>query len=732
MSDYITVWTVQENQINDELCFSSTLGRGDYTINIVAGDYYNLFVNGTFVCYGPARAASGYARADEINLSKFLTRDENEILVFVVSLGVPSLCYSGQDPFFGAVVRLGETEVKNTLSFICYKASDRVRLTDRASSQRGFTEVYDGARGYDPLCGDFIKTAVKVVPTPKILPRNVAYSLNARVSAREYDKGFVFYDEKGVWNGGITIALDEGRLKGSPKRDECTVALSRELAKFDFTRKTEKSGYRYITFAFAAVECGKFNFTVKVQNPSDIWLIYDDCLTDGFVSFKRESITHGLKWQGVSGDAVCYSSEVYSAKFVTFVIKGDAEITDFTVIRIENPETDGLAFASENEKLEKLVEVARRNAKHNYYDVLTDCPSRERAGWLCDGYFSAIAEKFFTGKNTVEKNFLENYDLFKGDIFKSDGVLPMCYPSVVRHDKDFIPNWILWFIVETVDEIKRSGVAASEKRKSRVKAIIEYFKGYENEYGLLENLDGWVFVEWSKADELISGVNFPTNMLYCGALYAACEILGDKALSEKAEKVKRAITELSFNGKYFRDHALRENGKLVVQKEASETCQYYAAFFGVITKTENSEFYASALDRFKEYDLYPSNIFIGYVLRLGVLAREGENERLIDECIEKFYPMAEETGTLWELFSGPSSKDHGFAAIIAKYAVYAVLGIVDLDYANKKLTVCDPLKISASVVLPCENGEKITIVNDNAAVEISVPDGYEIIRGGKI
>ena len=94
--------------------------------------------------------------------------------------------------------------------------------------------------------------------------------------------------------------------------------------------------------------------------------------------------------------------------------------------------------------------------------------------------------------------------------------------------------------------------------------------------------------------------------------------------------------------------------------------------------------------------------------------------------------MAEETGTLWELFSGPSSKDHGFAAIIAKYAVYAVLGIVDLDYANKKLTVCDPLKISASVVLPCENGEKITIVNDNAAVGISVPDGYEIIRGGKI
>jgi alpha-L-rhamnosidase len=78
-------------------------------------------------------------------------------------------------------------------------------------------------------------------------------------------------------------------------------------------------------------------------------------------------------------------------------------------------------------------------------------------------------------------------------------------------------------------------------RNNRVFAGItsEFFEKSENEYGLLENLEGWVFVEWSKANDFTEGVNFPSNMLYSGAIASAGRLYGDKALLEKAEKIKK-------------------------------------------------------------------------------------------------------------------------------------------------------------------------------------------------
>lgn len=723
----ITVWNKNNHGINVELAFSTTLPRQDAEIRVVAKDYYNLFVNGKFVSYGPARTASGYARVDKIELGDFLTEQVNEIVVFVVAVNAPTLSVSEDEPYFGAEIVSDGKVVATTRDFVCRKMNDRVSVTDRAASQRGFTEVYRFARRYLSFnANDCPIIDVEETNSPVLLSRNVSFSKNEVATADRIKDGFVFYDQKAEWNGGITIALDEGRIPKSPVRDECEVVLSRELPKFNFGVPCEKSDYKYEIFALQTVECGKFRFSVNATADSDIWLIYDDCLTDGYVSFRRENITHGMKWSLLSGEHVCYSSEVYSAKYVAFVICGDAEITDFSIIRIENPDASEFSFTCEDKQLEDLVEASKRSLKHNAYDILTDCPSRERAGWLCDSYFSAIAERFFTGKNVVEGNFLENYDLFKNEKYVHDGVLPECYPSFVQSEDNYIPNWILWFVIETLDECKRGGKPATEYRKNKIRSIVDFFSRYENEYGLLENLDGWVFVEWSKADDFVSGVNFPSNALYVGALKAASEILGDNSLSIKADEIKKSIMRLSYNGKYFRDHAIRVDGKLEVQEDASETCQYYAAFFEVIG-CESTDFYASLYNRFSGYGLYESNIFIGYVLRLLILARDDCAEELLAECKDKFYPMAKSTGTIWELFSGPSSKDHGFGSILGKLVVYAVFGIKDIDYAQKRILMKSRgLNVSARVKLPTEDGivEMVSNLGETRAISLG---GYEII-----
>ena len=403
---------------------------------------------------------------------------------------------------------------------------------------------------------------------------------------------------------------------------------------------------------------------------SEIDLIYDDLLIDGEIKFNREQIIHGLKWFLKKGEYLLESNEVYQAKYISLVARGKVEIEQVGMVLIENPTVKEEDFRLKDEELDQIVSGAIRTFKHNAYDLPTDCASRERAGYLCDGFFSARAEKFFTGENRVERNLLENYLYYENSVYLSDGVLPMCYPSAPKGKDDYIPNWMLWYILQLEDCLKRTGDKDFIlKHKKQVYKTLEFFQGYENEYGLLENLDGWVFVEWSKANDFIDGVNFPSNMLYASAIESAGKIYGDDQLIKKAKTLKKTVYDLSFDGELFVDNAVRENGRLTPTENVSETCQNYAIFFKIVDKFTHPEFFAKIPNRFGAFDegarkVWRSNMFIGYVLRLEILYSEGLYELLLKESKQAFLPMVKTTGTIWEHFETHSSCNHGFGAIV--------------------------------------------------------------------
>ena len=43
----------------------------DAEIHIAAATFYRLFVNGTFVAFGPARTTAGFARKDVISMDRY-------------------------------------------------------------------------------------------------------------------------------------------------------------------------------------------------------------------------------------------------------------------------------------------------------------------------------------------------------------------------------------------------------------------------------------------------------------------------------------------------------------------------------------------------------------------------------------------------------------------------------------------------------------------------------------
>ena len=105
----------------------------------------------------------------------------------------------------------------------------------------------------------------------------------------------------------------------------------------------------------------------------------------------------------------------------------------------------------------------------------------------------------------MERNFLENFLLPEDFDNIPEGMLPMCYPADVDGG-GFIPNWAMWFILELKDYKERTGDSEFVSLfKNRVYRLLDWFEKYENTDGLLEDLPGWVFVEWSKANDFCSG-----------------------------------------------------------------------------------------------------------------------------------------------------------------------------------------------------------------------------------
>ena len=53
-------------------------------IKLAAYTFYQLYVNGELVAFGPARTAKGYARVDVIDLDRYHKDGGNEIVIGVI------------------------------------------------------------------------------------------------------------------------------------------------------------------------------------------------------------------------------------------------------------------------------------------------------------------------------------------------------------------------------------------------------------------------------------------------------------------------------------------------------------------------------------------------------------------------------------------------------------------------------------------------------------------------
>ncbi len=654
MKELQFIWAGDRFAPNQEVYFicHKKITRG--TLILFAADFYQVRLNGKLVSYGPERAVEGYARIRELNIENV-----EEIEVRVVSYNVSTYCCDKQLPFFAARVVDGEEIVADTFDFECERHLDRNINVPRYSFQRGFMEMYD------------LRNAEKEILTPYLVEAPIL--MDGIGDTANYGEVDFVFDGKKTFQG-----FDEviERVWWADKPDYLPKA-----GEFDVVQEVAKNTvglFEERNYHVTAQQAGFLQLKGYAEEETVVYAVFDEYLADGKWQFRRSSCNDLVAWMLPKGEFEVTSFEPYAIKFLKLLVKGKAEITP-SVVTLQNDRTALVEMQGEG-AIKKIFDAAVASFRHNAVDMYSDCPGRERAGWLFDSRFTALTEELLFRNRDLERNFLENYAIGEAPELKLEGMIPDCFPA--QHDTgEFIPTYAMWYVIEVgeyYEATKDEKLVASVKDKAY--ALYKYFQAFENEYGLLEDLQGWIFVEWSEANsrEFVSGINFPSNMIYALMLEWISRLYHDDFLLEKAKKIRKTIKELSFNGTFFTDNATREKGKLVRRDDhISETCQYFAILTGIDVDKELKEKLVQEFGLFRK-DEYPnvvrSDVLPGDYMRFLWLCEIGECDRVIKECVMRFSSMAEYSGTLWEKVRPTDSLDHGFASCAAVILVRALTG----------------------------------------------------------
>ena len=703
----LPVWAWgREHEMNLWLSFRTVAKKAEKTIlRLTGSSAYDVKVNGEFIAFGPARSAHNFYRVDELDLSAHI-REEAVITITVAGYNCNSFYHIDQPAFLCAeLIADGEiTAATGRSGFICRVMTEHEQKVERYCNQRTFCEVYNldeslNAWNLDTSAEFTDKDFALVNPVrmdqKTYIARGSYYNTYDHVPAEKITSRLTY--TKGDFKA--RIRYPHYIVSRNPKKVELKMFQLEEVTTDSFidarnievseilptdevpTTQTIEVG-QGVTYKMSCNTTGKVALDAVCEEDTEIIITYDEFMGEnGLVDFRRMYTVNVLIFRMKKGTYHLSTFEPYTLGAMhVFVTKGKATVSNVHMVYFGANKTER-RYNGTDDELRTIFDAAVETYRQNTFTIYMDCPSRERAGWLCDSFFTSRVEKVLTGKSEVEHAFLENF--FLPDSFRAlpHGMFPMCYPGD-QYDGGYIPNWALWLVLEQEEYLARTGDRKLvDNAKPRIMALVDFFKTFENKDGILEKLDRWVFVEWSEANKLVQDINFPSNMLYARMLVAVANLYGDDSLREKAKHIKSYINAnaITDEGFYCDNAVYGEDGIAHLSGKCTETCQYYAFFCDITSPEENPELWNRMVHDFgpervvpqnwpeikedaKWRHIYASNAFIGNYLRLDLLYRYGEHEKRVDNIRGFFIKMATLTGTLWENETPTASCNHGFAS----------------------------------------------------------------------
>lgn len=408
------------------------------------------------------------------------------------------------------------------------------------------------------------------------------------------------------------------------------------------------------------------------------------------------------------------------------------------------------AFECSDDLLNKIWKVGRHTLEVCMHDGYEDTPWREQGQWLGDAQVEMLSNYYAFGDLKLGSKCLRQF----AEAQTSTGLIPANWPADVKMwpQPDEHPFGIPTFMAQWVTMILEYDLYSGDRALMpslypHVLRLMEYFEGFRNSDGLLEDVPGFVFFDWTPDSELMDmppasrGVLTGMNCHYYRALQDAtviAAIMNDEEHS-RAWLERAALVQKQINTRFWDEergiyiHGIRD-GRPITRAAVHDSL--LAIYAGIAppdraTRALNGLFGEAPLPA-----VHIGSPFF-YHFYLEALRKTGWNDKAL-ASIRRDYGRMLDAGatTWWEHFDGQASRSHAWSTGPSYDLPAKVLGVTPLESGFSRFRVSpEPSDLTwAKGVVPTpkghidlhweqENGTFVLSVNAPFAseIELSVP-----------
>jgi len=210
------------------------------------------------------------------------------------------------------------------------------------------------------------------------------------------------------------------------------------------------------------------------------------------------------------------------------------------------PFEERASFHSDDVELQRIWDISWRTARLDAHETYMDTPYWEQLQYIGDTRLQALISYSVAGDDRLARQAIAAFDESR----ISDGLTQSRYPT---SQPQFIPTFsALWIGMLHDYWMYRPDAAPVRDALPGTRAVLAWFRHYEQADGLLGKLPWWSFVDWVRGGEIPSyngsGESCTTTLIYLGALDDAAQMeraLGEEHFAreygERAAKVRPAV-----------------------------------------------------------------------------------------------------------------------------------------------------------------------------------------------
>ncbi len=638
---------------------------------ITADQSYQLYINGRYVCRGPARGFQNSWPYDEVDVREWLKKGRNVIAVRAYNPGRSNFQYLHQG-YAGLLVaaRWGDLQVVTDKTWKCRRQQGVNRATVPTSVQLFPQEDID-LRLEDPtwMLPEFVEDETWT-------PHEYGAAVwNSMPWAALEERGIPMLDER-IVSPGVCIGKSSGRSKPEWRKSR-NLAINRYeegLAHQPFSGPCEfppvrKGAWQSYLIDFGRVVVG--SVIVSVEGAAggecvETWhaeTIDPNRLEPHFIPESHSRVAFAQRLTCRSGAQEHQFFHPFGFRYMVLTVRENSQPLQVTTsLRTAvYPVDQKGSFECSSPALEKIWEACAWTERICSMDAYVDTPWREQAQWWGDARVQAWNTFHLSGDSRLLHRGIRQI----GAQTTPTGITYGHAPTMAHNC--ILPDFTLIWMATLWDEYWQTGSLESFlSQQDTIESALAYFEEWTNpKTGLLRyDRRYWLFLDWTDIQREGESAVYNFWLLYAldrlTALYlAAGRRPGASRCRKWAGKVKKALLALQSKDGLIADGIL-PSGRV------NTHCSVHAQTLALMTRLsprDDRAFVEKSLLPFLRGDsvpeIAPSAYWITYVYT--ELASRGYGAEVVADIEARWQKMAD-FGTTFEGFhSKPGNESHSHA-----------------------------------------------------------------------